>query len=108
MAQYKSGTVTVTNASNIVTGSGTSWLVNVEAGDWFKVNGRAPIYQIASVDSDIQIHLTENYIEASGSGLAYCVVTDFTPNKGIPLIFQGDTDWPDIYRRGMTIIDALL
>jgi hypothetical protein len=108
MAQIKTGTVTVSNDSNIVTGSGTSWVGNVEIGDWFKVNDRPSIYQVASVESNIQIHLTENYIEASGSGLSYCIVTDFTPNKGVPLIFKGDIDWPDVFRRGMNIIDTFL
>jgi len=108
MAQYKTGTVTVTNGSNVVTGSGTEWLANISVGDWFKVDDRSPIYQIASVDSNTQIELTVNYAEATGTTLSYCIVTDFTPNRSLPLIFKGDIDWPDIYNKAMTMIDEIL
>ena len=33
--QYKDGTASVFNNSNIVTGSGTLWLANISAGDLF-------------------------------------------------------------------------
>ena len=100
MSQYKIGTVTVVNGSNIVTGDGTVWLANISVGDWFKIDDISTIYQIASVDSDIQITLSVNYAGANGSGLAYCIVRDFTPALSIPIIYRGDIDWPDFYNRG--------
>jgi len=104
--QYKDGTCQVIFNSNIVAGTDTLWLGHVEPGDWFKIDDRAPIYQIASVDSNIQITLTVNYGEANGSGLSYCIVTDFTPVLSLPFIFKGDIDWPDIINAAMSKIDA--
>ncbi len=106
--QYKQGTVTVTNGSNIITGSGTAWLANVGVGDWFKVDDIATIYQVASVDSDTQIHLSVNYAGSNSAGLAYCITRDFTAVFTLPLIYRGDIDWPDFYNRAMSEIDEAL
>lgn len=106
MSQYKIGTVTVTNGSNIVTGSGTLWLANVSVGDWFKIDDIATIYQVSTIDTDTQLKLSVNYGGANGSGLAYCIVRDFTIILGLPLIYRGDIDWPDIYNRCVNLIDG--
>lgn len=108
MAQYKTGTVTVVNGSSVVTGLGTSWLGHVADGDWFKIDDLSPIYHIGHITSNTQLELTANYAGTSGSGLSYCIVTDFTANHNLPLMAKGDIDWPDIWNRAMNIIDELL
>ena len=61
MAQYKTGTVSVTNGSNTVTGQATVWSTNAAVGYTFKIKDEDAIYNIASIVSDTQITLTVNY-----------------------------------------------
>ena len=52
MAQYKTGTVAVTNGSGTVTGTATLFVANVTVGDIFTVVGDNTFYQVASVTSN--------------------------------------------------------
>lgn len=70
-AKYSSGTVSVTNGSAVVTGVGTSWLSNVAVGDAFAIDADTDAYTVLSVDSDLQITLTENWAESTVSGATY-------------------------------------
>lgn len=66
---YATGTVTVTKDSQTVTGSGTSWLANADAGMIF---GSSPTYGVVqSVDSDTQITLARPWTGPNASGQAY-------------------------------------
>jgi hypothetical protein len=78
MAEYTTGTVTATNASATVTGSGTSWSANLVAGMYFRIDATgvgdsSKWYQISSVDSNTQITLTAVYGEATSAGENYTV-----------------------------------
>jgi hypothetical protein len=108
MSQYQTGTVSVANGSNVVTGSGTAWDVNVTAGDLFKVSGESAIYEIASVDSATQITLTANYAGATNTGLSYAIIRDFTTYYSLPKLAQGDIDLQDIFNRAVNKIDQYL
>lgn len=66
------GTATAANGSPTVTGSVTQWVGNVSPGDRFRLDADGVWYVILSVDSDIQITLTQVYAEAGGSG-AYTI-----------------------------------
>lgn len=70
MAWYRIGSVSVTSGSKVVTGSGTAWAPNVQAGDAFHGPDGA-VYEIDFVTSDTSVTLVDNYAGASGSGLAY-------------------------------------
>lgn len=107
MSQYRTGTVAVTSASAVVTGSGTSWLTYVAVGDTFKIESENAIYNIASVDSDTQITLTTNYAGTTASSQSYQITVDFTPNLEIPEIWAGDLDWPYHLTNGLRLIDSL-
>ena len=64
------GTLTVTNGSTAVTGTGTNWsLVNIKSGDQLHVGGVVGI--IASVTSDTEIVLSTGWKGASATGAAY-------------------------------------
>ena len=69
---YTVGTVSVTNGSNAVTGSGTAWESYLEAGDQITIASAS--YVVQSVASDTTLVLSNNYIGSSGSGLAYTAV----------------------------------
>ena len=82
--EYAVGTITVTNGSTTVTGSGTSWAANVDTTKKIVIDG--VLYDIASVDSDTQITLSKAYQGVTISSLSYytaaflrkIVLKDFT------------------------------
>ncbi len=74
MAQYQEGTVTVTNGSASVIGSGTAWqMEGVQAGDVFVISGEGTWYSVASVAGETTLTLTAPYGGATGSGKAYAI-----------------------------------
>jgi hypothetical protein len=77
MSWYTTGTVTVTNGSPTVTGSGTSWAANVRQGWVFQgPDGRA--YQVLAVNSNTSITLARNYAGSTLAGQQY----DLFPTQG--------------------------
>jgi len=108
VADYATGTATFTNGSSSVTGVGTLWLANVQAGDWIYVpsqlcGGRNAWYPVQSVTNDTTLVLgqpggsTVNYgtrcAEATATGVAY-VASGFyaRTNPGPRLITVNTTD----------------
>ena len=92
--QYKTGSISLVNGNNQVSGSNTEWASYVEVGDAFKVKSENAIYSIAAVDSNTTITLTVNYAGTTGSNLEYQIASDFTPNLGLYESADGDRDWP--------------
>ncbi len=86
LANYSSltGTVTFTNGSTTVTGSGTSFLSEASANDIIILDSDAskvhvepiPWATVASVDSDTQVTLSSAYNGTGGVGTAYKVTGD--------------------------------
>lgn len=68
---YATGTVTVTAASKTMTGVGTSWLANVDAGEIFHIASASESAVIASVDSDTQITFRNPWPFATAAGASY-------------------------------------
>lgn len=81
MAWYSAGTVSVTNGSATVTGSGTAWVANAQAseGIWLP-DGR--LYEIVSINSDTSLTISPNYLGTTQSGQDYRII----PVKGYPLV----------------------
>ena len=94
MAQYKTGSVNVTNGSVTVVGVGTAFLINVAIGNSIKVAGIDVTYQVASVLADDQLTLSAPYQGATANNAAYQVGTGFTDNFSLVEIDDGDNDWP--------------
>lgn len=92
--QYKVGTVSVTNGSNVVTGASTAFIGNASVGDSFKVYAENAIYQVIAVDSDTQIKISPNYAGTTQGTARYQIGRDRTPNLGLAEINPGDEDWP--------------
>ncbi|MER9188638.1 hypothetical protein [Mesorhizobium australicum] len=74
MSTYKTGTVTVTNGSTVVTGSGTAWAVALVAGGMFSSAGVA--VPIASVTDDTHIVLDYNWPGTTASGAGYSIALE--------------------------------
>lgn len=71
-AAYSTGTVATATGSKTVTGSGTTFSTNADAGMLFQV-GNERVYTVASVDSNTQLTLRDNYEGSTASGLSYAV-----------------------------------
>ena len=107
--QERTGSVDVELDSNVITGNDTSWLTTLSAGNIFKLDvDGAPVYRIASVDSDTQMTLELPYIGDTASAQAYMIQRSFTLNHQLERPFQGDADLADTMRRVIDHVDALL
>lgn len=83
---YKVGTVTVTNGSAVVTGTGTAWTnIEVRPGDVFLTDGTR-VYEILSVDSQTQITLAGTWTGATASGQTYAIIRNFAVIPGSTLV----------------------
>jgi len=84
LTDYSTGTVTVTNGSRTVTGSGVTWITNYlpSAGSVLKMNlwirlprpkGDNEWYQILSIESETSLTLVQPYQGISTSGASYTI-----------------------------------
>ena len=73
MAWYDTGTVSVTNGSTTVTGSGTNFITGAQIGEAFLAPDDK-LYEIAGINSATVIVLADNYLGSTQSGQAYKIV----------------------------------
>jgi hypothetical protein len=70
---YKTGTITVTNGSTTVTGSGTQWIANAAVGEaLYAPDGR--LYEITNIASDTSFTIAPAYLGTTASGQSYVIV----------------------------------
>jgi hypothetical protein len=85
-ADYSVGTITTVQNSAVITGSGTLWSANVDAGMLLRIGGAGRYWIVKSVDSNTQITLTEAYTPAGAAGLSYALTrlgtTSVSPYRG--------------------------
>ena len=85
MAWYKTGTVSVTNNSATVTGSGTNFVSGAQVGFGFQgPNGLA--YEITAINSSTSLTITPVYGGSTASGQAYAIV----PTQGLTAALASD------------------
>ena len=73
MAWYDTGTVSVTNGSATVTGSGTNFVAGAQVGEGFYgPDGR--LYEIQAIVSATSLTLADNYLGSTQTGQAYKIV----------------------------------
>lgn len=107
--QYTIGSVSVTNGSAIVTGTGTLWATNsIAAGHGFTIVDSGVSYTVATVNSETQITLSSNYSGSTLSGLSYAIFKDFTSPDSIPEISKGDIETSTIWTRAVRKIQDLI
>jgi hypothetical protein len=108
MSQYRTGTVSVTNGSQTVTGDITLFTSNVNTGDLFTVVNSNVTYEILSVTDDTHCQLTVPYAGASMTGQSYTIARDFTPAIGLPYIQKGDIETATILKAAFMQLDELI
>jgi hypothetical protein len=80
-ADYTTGTITLTNASTTVIGTGTTF-TSAMVGRWIKADSEGVWYKIASYTNATTLQLTRTYVGSTTSGLAYTIgETPQLPNE---------------------------
>jgi len=69
-ATYSTGTISVTNGSTTVTGSGTTWNTLVDAGMLLQI-GSERVYVVEQINSTTQLTLRDPYEGSTATGTAY-------------------------------------
>ncbi len=71
---YRTGSVTVTQNSSTVLGTGTQWTASVQPGDMFTVDADH-FYEVASVDSDSKLILRSAFLQTPPLSRAYAIIS---------------------------------
>ncbi|MFK3690425.1 pyocin knob domain-containing protein [Agrobacterium tumefaciens] len=74
-APYTSGTITLTNGSNIITGTGTGWATSLVVGGTVYPDANGNSLPIVSVDSDTKITAATKWRGATGT-YSYAIMRD--------------------------------
>ena len=70
---YSSGTVSATNDSNVITGTGTAFIENVRIGDGITIQGSQSLHEVIGIASNAQLTIRPAYNGPSGSGKQYAI-----------------------------------
>ena len=70
---YKTGTVSVTNGSKNVVGTGTAWSVMISVGDVFTLDNSI-LYEIQTITDDLHIVLDRNYEGTTATDQTYTII----------------------------------
>lgn len=70
---YSTGTVSITNGSSTVTGSGTAFLANARIGDGIVIQGSTAMHEIIGIASDTSLTIRPGYTGTTGSGRQFAV-----------------------------------
>jgi hypothetical protein len=98
MAWYKTGTVSVTNNSATVTGSGTNFVSGAQVGFGFQgPNGL--VYEITAINSSTSLTVTPVYGGSTAAGQAYAIV----PTQGLTAALASDVT--DLITDYQTVVD---
>ena len=73
MAWYRTGTVAVTNNSNVITGTGTSWVDGAAVGETF-LGPDSQVYEITSIVSGTSLRISPNYKGGTATAQAYAIM----------------------------------
>ena len=73
MPWYRTGTVAVTNNSNVVTGTGTAWVDSASIGETF-LGPDAQVYEITSIVSATSLRVSPNYKGSTASAQGYAIM----------------------------------
>ncbi|WP_162989558.1 hypothetical protein [Comamonas sp. lk] len=73
MPWYRTGTVAVTNNSNVIAGTGTSWVDSVALGETF-LGPDAQVYEITSIVSATSLRISPNYKGGTATAQSYAIM----------------------------------
>ncbi|MDR5812022.1 hypothetical protein QCE62_00270 [Caballeronia sp. LZ033] len=95
MAWYATGTVAVTNGSNVVTGTGTQFITNIKSGDIFIALDNGLLYEVDQIVSATQLTLKREYAGVTNASAVYEIVPT---TSNLKTLAQQVTDLIAIYQ----------
>ena len=102
MSQYNVGSVSVTNGSASVTGTGTAWFGEIDAGDLFIIQDEGVVYYVASVTNNTTLSLTAPYGGTTNSSASYTIARDLIPSSNVPLLGRGALETAAIFNEAVS------
>ena len=109
MAQYRTGTISITNGSTAVVGTNTLWSgLNHVTGMILKVQGDPAIYHINEITDDTNIVLDTEFEGTTNATAYYLIVTDYTANHSWPIIRSGDINWTGLLSYSIHKMDSAI
>jgi len=106
--QYKTGTASIVNGTNIAIGDGTAWLTNVKDGDLWLFPADEVTYQVSGVVDDTHLTLSTPYAGMTKTAAVYAVSRDFTSLYSLPYPQSGDIGTGLLFKRAMMMLDTLI
>ncbi|MDR5879012.1 hypothetical protein [Caballeronia sp. LZ032] len=95
MAWYATGTVAVTNGSNVVIGTGTQFITNIKSGDIFIALDNGLLYEVDQIVSATQLTLKREYAGVTNASAVYEIVPT---TSNLKTLAQQVTDLIAIYQ----------
>jgi hypothetical protein len=102
---YRTGTVSVENASTTVTGSLTAWLMAAKAGDAF-VGPDDARYEITAVNSNTEIEIYPAYAGSTASGQAYAIERISTAWNSVSELSVTIAETAEAFQRGFAMVST--
>lgn len=109
MSQYRIGTATFTNGSQVVVGQGTRWLTDgVLPGQDITVAGSQVWYVIGQVVSDTELRLSSAFVGDTQTAASYAVHRSYTPFYNFPYPAYGDIDTASLIQRALNEVERAI
>lgn len=105
--QYRVGSVSVTNGSNVVTGTGTDW-ASIPSDAMFAIPSQNGVYSVQSIASGTSLILSAPWAGPDLTNVPYWITVDFTPFNSLPIPEKNDIDATRVLREALLIIDKRL
>jgi hypothetical protein len=102
LANYATGTVTVSNGSNRVIGAGGATFTRNMIGLRFQKTGDTTVYKIATFVSSAEVQLDANYRGGTSSGSTY-IIGDVGIKVGISGVVSGNDDYEEVILNGTSV-----
>jgi len=83
------GTITFTNGSKTVTGSGSSFTTELAVGDRIQLDADATLMKVAAIATDISLTLDNLYDDTGGAGAASEISPTETDLAGVSKTYKG-------------------
>lgn len=99
---YRTGTVSVENASTTVTGSLTAWLMAAKTGDAF-VGPDGARYEITAVTSNTEIEIYPAYAGSTASGQSYAIERISTAWNSVSELSVTIAETAEAFQRGFAM-----
>ncbi len=108
MAVNYAGTISVTNGSAVVTGTGTEWTTLTVASDYILVTADGTICKVSALASSTELTLTKNYAGATASNVEYEIFPTIGADVELGLLVKAFIDDArDIIDGGTALLTAL-